>query len=526
MPINTLIKNQVIKTISDDFKIEAKYYTVKGVATTPHAVGEVDKKESWTKELSERKLIASPSEGVDRYIELERTLTALYCYYASDDYSAFIEVQKNNPDIPEADILSQKSFLELSSRKESILQNDKDREDVLKYLIVYSDLGKSPVIKEAAMQLAIKKELKLDASLDADGLMGFILKEFNDEDAASILPSFSKLSENAKNMLREFYPIMQACFGHMYFLERGKKTFDVIHSALLKISPKRRQLALDLVYLAQFYDAAGAQGQRKIAGSLTCTESLYKAYHLMYDALNHLQGSLNDPEKTENAALIAFNHYLSERAKLLGFMDVPLSVNDQFLTRLCCTLRGVTPEMGRMAAEEFKLLKEADQKLLTEQLDFSDQGLEGWSVRVNYAATIMLNLSRKATEAGKTRQSIADALRAAIVFAKLIEKTTKDFAEYVHAETPISFGEIAALANAAPDLFLNADQLVEHYFFDPKLSKIIKKTNEVSGSFSFAKSSMASYPAFSYSDRKPDSDRKPEFQNLLEKEPVLRNVIR
>jgi hypothetical protein len=68
MPINTLIKNQVINTISDDFKIEAKYYTIKGVATTSHAVGEVDKKESWTKELSERKLIAPPSEGVDRYL--------------------------------------------------------------------------------------------------------------------------------------------------------------------------------------------------------------------------------------------------------------------------------------------------------------------------------------------------------------------------------------------------------------------------------------------------------------------------
>lgn len=504
MGLNRTIHDVLIAEMSETFNSEATFYTVEGVATTPHAVGKRESKENWTTILSSKKIIQMPKLA-NLYTELERTMVALYCYLlfnldVKEAYHDFIAAQKDNLEISKNDILSFESFSEIFAMLKKVLNGDKDKQDILKFLIVYSDLGKSPAVKKAALRIADSKDLKLDPTLDYDGLMATILKKFNDDEIASILPSFKLLSLKAKALLKNIYPIMQACFGHLYFLERGKKTLQIIAEALQDLPSEQQKLALDLVFFAQFFDAAGAQGQRKMLGSVTATESFCTAYQLIYESFIILQRELNKTKNLDHSCQTAFDFYLEKRAALLGFKETPLSAKDEFLTRLCCTLRGVHVSMGEIAAQEFKELTAKDQKLLLEQLSFSENGFESWSVRANYAATIMLNLSREAATSGNTRKAVQQALKAAICFAMLVRKTTEEYPNLVKGPeslSAISFGEIASLATTNPGLFNNPSLLVSQYSFDPKQNKIIKVKSSFSPTLNFSSSFSVSPSAAS-----------------------------
>lgn len=477
MPLNEKSQEQLINTVSLEFPTEIHYYTHPKVQTTAHAVGDPDKA-NWTKELYENKIIKTLPNTGDRFVEIERTLTALYCYFLmgvsfEESYKAFSACQKDNPEIKSSEIISEEQFKKVYIKTNSILNKDIDKQSVLKYLIIYSDIGKSPGFRELVSELCNKSGIEIDTSLDSDDLIVEILKKFSDEQISEILPSFSKLSTSAKEMLRTIYPIMQACFGHLYFLERGHKTLDVIASALQKIPAEKRNDALDIVYLAQFFDGMGAQGQRKIAGSLTCTNSFAEGYHLMHLTLKELQASLAKTNNIDIASQSAFKYYLGERAKWLGF-DECKSPEQQFLTRLGCTLRGFIPEVGKILLEEFKELKLTHQKLLIEQLDFSQQGLEGWT-KVNYIATIAQNASRELFSKDKIREAIRAALQAEVCFAMLIKEMSDKYPQIVHDEKrSISFGEIAFLATKNPELFNPEKFIASDYILDPIINKIIK----------------------------------------------------
>ncbi|MBV8801748.1 MAG: hypothetical protein JO131_02050, partial [Gammaproteobacteria bacterium] len=477
MPLNEICRKQVIDTINSRYPTEIQYYTHPNVQTTSHAVGDPDKA-SWTKELLENKIIKIPPVTGDRFIELERTAAALYTCLSvnlefKDSYDAFSACQRNNPEINENEIISRDSFKRIYDKTNYILNNDPDKQSVLMDLIIYSDLGKSPRFKELIEESCKKAGTYIDLTLDPDDLMEEILNTFSDEQIIEILPSFSKLSERAKKMLRTVYPIMQACFGHLYFLERGQKTLDIIGNALVKIPKKMRKEALDLVYLAQFFDGAGAQGQRKITGSLTCTNSFAMGYELMHVTLEKMRIDLEDVNNVNEVSRNAFDSYLEERAKWLGFTK-PISPDQQFLTRLGCTLRGFTSEMGALLVEEYKEIKNPiHKKLLSERLSFSEKGFEGWKKRVNYRATPAQNISRDAFAKNNPRQAIQLALKAEICFAMLVKEMTENFPEIIYDNKgAISFGEIAFLATKNPEIFNPNTFNASEYILEHKTNKI------------------------------------------------------
>ncbi|HLB41829.1 MAG TPA: hypothetical protein VJN02_03060 [Gammaproteobacteria bacterium] len=477
MPLNFTNSEKFIELIESEFSREIKYYATSDVAVTAHAVGGPDA-ENWTQELFERKIITSLplKEKGDRFIEVERTLTALYCSYLQklnldEAYNAFIEAQKNNSEIHQAEILRKGTFNVFYQKINHII-NDKDKADILMRLIIYSDLGKSPQFKRTVKQLAEQETIVIDLSLDPDDLISEMFIKFDDKQLESILPSFSHISQKAKNTLRAVYPIMQACFGHIYFLERGEKTFQIIANALSKLPTEERIEALNLVYLAQFYDGVGAQGQRKIRGSLTCTENFYQGYHFIYEALMTLNLKLNETSNVSDAATFAFNDYLNKRAKLLGF-ESPLSPEKQFLTRMGCTLRGFTAEFGQILLEEFQKLESGQKQLLITQLSFDSQGLEGWT-KAHYIATTPQNVSRALFANNCTHDAIVQALKAEVCFAMLIEKMTKEFPSLVTEKARvISFGEVAFLAGKSPKDFEPDTFDPKDYTLDLKTSKIV-----------------------------------------------------
>ena len=172
-----------------------------------------------------------PTTG-DRFVEIERTLTALYCFFlqnldVNEAYKAFTSAQRNNREIKENEIINEENFNRIYEKTKLII-DEASKKNVLMYLIIYSDIGKSPRIKELLKALSMQTSINIDLSLDPDDLMMEILNKLDDDQINKVLPSFIHLSPTEKNMLREIYPIMSACLGHLYFLERGEKTLQLI----------------------------------------------------------------------------------------------------------------------------------------------------------------------------------------------------------------------------------------------------------------------------------------------------------
>lgn len=91
---------QFLEKVIAKFGKELAYYTHPDVQTTAHQVG-TPFKDSWTELLCEAKVIKR-SESSERYTELERTLSSLYCFelcLTSQNMSmlrGFMEFQQGN----------------------------------------------------------------------------------------------------------------------------------------------------------------------------------------------------------------------------------------------------------------------------------------------------------------------------------------------------------------------------------------------------------------------------------------------
>lgn len=466
---------QVIQLIESTFRVEIAYYAHPNVAITAAATSTATS-ENWTQKLFERRAISSlpPVEKGDRFIEVERTLTSLYCFLlqqlnADDAYHAFTAAQIDRPGK-----LTRETFQALYYTVDRIVARHTEKSDILMRLIIYSDLGKSGQFKDAAIALVKRDSVRIDlsASLDPDEFIYKLLQKLNDEQLAEILPNFASLSPVAKQILKEFYPIMRACLGHLYFLERGSRTLEIIANALHKIPEEKRRDAIDLVFLAQQYDGFGAQGQCNIAGSLTCNENFYMGFHaLMHETLLRLERELstwrviqfhveyNAATLEKMGAQVAFDYYTQKRAQWLGLIDASseetLTPELQFLTRMGSTLRGFTPEFGTILTEEFERLSATQKQLLIAQFSFDPNGMESWT-DTHYVTTPIHNASRELFDAGNERQAIAKALQASICFAMLVDylKNYSCTTKYVATNRTrvISFREFAFLVTKHSEL--------------------------------------------------------------------------
>lgn len=428
---------QFVEKIIGTFGSELAYYTHPDVQTTAHQVG-TPFKDSWTTLLCEIGTIQRP-EFIERYTELERTLSSLYCFELNKEektYSAFTEAQNATPD----DKLSQENYALLCADISKTLQNNQDSSQVLACLVTYSDLGKSPATR------ALAKSAGIDSTLDTDDLMLEILK-LDDAEVIKILPSFAKLSPSAKQTLRTAYPIMTACFGHLYFLEGGPKTLETIAKALQGIEPAKRKELLDLVFLAQFYDGVGSQGQLNMAGSVTCTNNFYKGYWLMRATLHDLERRLTASDNVEQSVLESIEPYLLERARWIN-LDAGLfrkKEDFEFVLRLACTIRIFTPEFAQTLVAAFYKLDTTHQNLLTEQLSFnSKKGINSFARTPHYVATAAQNISREAFSKKEISRAIEKALDAEICLAMLIKQVTeKHPGPAANTRIPMSFGKLA-----------------------------------------------------------------------------------
>jgi FMN phosphatase YigB (HAD superfamily) len=440
MPTNSEAKAVFAQKVTGHFLNELLYYTDPDVQTTAHQPG-VATAESWTQILVAQKSIPKPKTG-ERFIELERTLTSLYCLnlVAEHNYDGFTAAQ------PAHEKMNLTLFESLCADTNSAMPDDGSAM-VLGALIVYSDLGKSPVTRAKAEKFGI------DPKLDNDELILEILK-LKDKDVVEILPSFYILKPKDREMLRKAYPMMRACFGHIYFLEGGQKTLETIAKGILSIhDPKEASNLLDLVFYAQFYDAIGAQGQANISGSLTCNDNFFKGYMLVRETVFNLEMFLRDGHSVEKAASEALSLFLEKRAKMI---NIKLSINQfstrndyEFVLRLACTLRIYDAETAKKLRKAFHKLPIEHQELLASQLSLNAKsGINAFTKSPHYVATMAQNISTKLFKENKIDEAITQALNAEICLAMLIaEINEKHSAIATQSKYPLSFGKLAFRAS-------------------------------------------------------------------------------
>jgi FMN phosphatase YigB (HAD superfamily) len=436
---NLIKRNEFLDTIAAKYKVELNYYTHPGVAITAHQVGALTQ-QSWS-ELLIAKGVIPATKGVHKYIELERTLTALYCLQLclDENYEDFVEAQ------PAHDKLSRQNFDKLCQLTKSAAV-DEDSKAVIFNLILKSDLGKSPAVRELA------KGAGIDSRLDTDELMLEILK-LSPSEISKILPSFAHLSQPTKDMLVKSYPMMMTCYGHLYFLEAGQKTLENMAAALRTIAVvAEREKLLKLVSIAQFFDAIGAQGQLNMNGSVTCNDNFYRGYVSVLETFEILEENLRnkiDPIGED------FHIYVYERGEWLSLHDNVFEDRADFevVLRLACTLR----IFDWIIADKLKLayyaLKPEYRELLKSQLSLDkDKGINTFRHSPHYVASSAQNVSRVAFEQGDVDLAISKALQAEVCFAMFVKELIENHFEAAnHPKYPLSFAKLAGVGYDNPE---------------------------------------------------------------------------
>lgn len=456
-----------IQYIVEHFSKELYYYTVEGVKDTAHVPpGSSNKPDNWTTYLLEyleeiRELSPSLADlkaslifQNKKLIELERTFSAIHCYRLSQEgnYHDFIEAQEDL-----SDKLTPENFSGLHQLTQSI-SSDADSQAVLESLIIFSDLGKSPETRELAEMAGI------DATLDTDDLMLAIL-QLPEDKIGKIIPRYQHLNASAKQMLKEAYPFMTICFGHLFFLEGNAKTLEDIEHVLQNMknmSPpltlERRQQLLNLVFVAQLFDGNGAQGQTFMYGSRTCTNNFYRGYIFMLETMQKLH---------HQSAEAVFADYREQRAEWMGLSIGQFETKEDFdiVLRLGCTLRLFDTETDRATAQAFKdafyQLSLEHRQLLSEELNFNSlDGLNQFTHSPNYIATGGQNICRNKPGTPLSLEDIQNVLNYTIVLARLIRKLRTEYTAIIQDPVlPLNFGGVAFLANGkkGPENVANPD---------------------------------------------------------------------
>lgn len=483
------------------FGPEITRYTEAGVSATPYLgpAGSAERP-TWAGEL-----LGNPKPNGKNPIEFERTMTALYCLellleggnLAHED---FIEAQQNlnRNDRP----LSRDTFNAMSEKFKAFLANRADeplvdRKKLLEYVVIYSDLAKTPSVKEWA------KAHGIDPQLGGDEIMLKILQKPDEEifveetGKPAVLPSFANLTPEEKTKLRTYYPLMTACLGHLYFLEAAPQMLKTIENALMAIPEAEQADALEFVIkTAQFLDGMGAVGNNTIVGSYTCSENFEKGYNeAMFDSMNLF---LPNPEGKSTQVLDA---YLLKRSEYMsaGFYKADFSREEdyQFFMRLACKLRIFDAERAQELKETYFALSQGDRDLVSEQLNLSGQtGIDSFAVAPNYEATGFMNITDKtkkliakttgelnaaqkelSTEQDEDKKEILVQkivqieqqlaayvlqeraeeyilpLNYAVCFAKIVREMKQHYPEICNSMNPANFGALAFVAGQNPEIF-------------------------------------------------------------------------
>jgi hypothetical protein len=312
----------------------------------------------------------------EQKIELDRTLVGVLClkWLLEKDYGSFTACQ------PEAVRLTPESFEELSFYTEEVINKPVMQQALTTFLIIrnlakinaegldsmVTYMGINDLTKISAVVEDIKNQWEVE-NVDHDKLLFWALQHHPE-----ISPSFLRLEPEYRKLILES---LSAEFNVGQFIQGENVAASL--SGLWRLTTD----ALNFYLLHAVCDVAGAAGHVNQKGSVVMTEPTWQGFKMAIHSLCKLTEGVASP-------LSAYDHYLGERAALVGF-DLN-NETDRALTRIACMLRSFDLESGKKIRSVFSTLPANIQSLLTQELNRN--GVDnGWASLLYYSPAALAN---------------------------------------------------------------------------------------------------------------------------------------
>ena len=426
-----------------------------------------------------------------KYIELERSLHSILCFYLllpdkcdqEAAYQYWIQAQTGSF------ILSKESFYELRSLCKQLTPVDIK---VIEASLIYSDLGKTPIARENAKKIP---EIKIESS-DHDDFIDSLYSH-DSSIIQQVLPSFKKLDPQVQQRIKEQHNIVPLHWGHVFHLEGGVNMFKRLLDRLSSYIPKTDidtstiESLIKHAFLIQVCDVAASRAHQDLNGFIAFNQISYLGYKAIWETITELYTGKIDPKQV----LLTITN---KKAKQLGYITATDDINITTtlskeklftLTRLGAFLRLSNEEEGRSLLQQAETntntWEESDWKIV-EEIFGLDSGINKWSCNPTYMPTVVGSLFNSTTNNVEKYRKALDGL---LLLAKLLKKYQNDGKATL--DSPLCFNSLAKQLQKATDSQLSwlfniktFDEALLHYTEKneveinfPKLSPKLSSTN-------------------------------------------------
>lgn len=441
---------------------EISWFANDNVAASNEGAAKEDSEQSWTLSLAQAQTFQYKGK---KYIELERMLHSVVCFNLLMDgseqaYQYWIRGQAT-------DKLLKVSFDVLKNMAKKYINSPVLREAV-EASLVYSDLGKTSEAKKRAQFVNIHQK-------DHDDFMEAVYSAPRDI-LVKIAPSFTKLDEDAKNIILNLHLAIPLHWGHASHLEGGKSMFTRLVKRKKKIgesiSPSLMDAYVKMAFLIQVCDVAASRAHESLQGFKPFVDATFRCY---YTVLTTVENLLQNNNSNEDTALTTLANYTANQ---LGYdlKEDKEKAENLVIARMGAFLRFSTKEEGatlKHAVEAFTKSNPSEWELVKVQFALTS-GFNAWKRNPTYAPTVVLNLFSSSKTKATERYLVA--IRGFVVLAKI----TAQYEKYGHhnSDMPLCLNGLARQAYDNPEWFTAVVDITELDWSKPSDVVIKTKTTE------------------------------------------------
>lgn len=412
---------------------EIAWFADPGVYATNEGIADPSNTKSWTRLLSDQKLLEPSTK---RYVELERMLHSLVCLRmlidGSDQAYAYLVQAQTDPSTR----LKRETFDEIHRLTKTHTKNP-DIQKAIEASLVYSDLGKTPEAKRRAKEVGIMQA-------DHDDFME-ALYSASPEIRGAVIPSFEKLPEPIQKHILDLHLAVPLHWGHVLHLEGGQGMF-----ARLVASQEKHPTSEDFVeqaFLIQLCDVAAQMAHNNLKGSVSLNEPTYLGYHTVLEVIKQLLIA-----RDTKMALLDFADHRAKQLGLPSFMEPSESF---IFARMAAFLRLYSQEEGRhLLRAVFDRRFQPEEWTLIQTMFGVDSGVNIWTRNPTYMPAFMLNLFNASKDPSEKYQR---ALNGMLTLAKITNAYQEK--RFQLSETPLCFNPLAGQATKNPEWFESFDAL-------------------------------------------------------------------
>lgn len=392
---------------------------------------------SWTSWLIKANKVSDTDK---RYIELERMLHSVVCFYLlisnefdlESVYRYWTQAQGNNS-------FSKDSLNDLRQLCKELTPTDIK---AIEASLVYSDLGKTPIAKER-LHIIIGDSLQ---SSDHDDFITYLYSK-DSATISKVIPDFDNLEKEVQLCIRQQHAAITLHWGHVFHLEGGVAMFENFLQACSQYCSEDNLINnfLKQAYLIQICDVAASKAHENLDGFIAFNQATYLGYKMIFETIKNLLHT-KDPKQS-------LLYIIHQKAIQLGYLkeqdltckQLMVSKEEFLLTRLGAFLRLSTIQEGKLlqqAAENIEKDNDgwtSNEWLILEELFGFDSGINTWQRNPTYMPALIGVLFNSVKE---ETQKYKMALHGFLILAKIAKKC-KEERQCDERPSPLCFNSLA-----------------------------------------------------------------------------------